>query len=841
MNTNESIKTPESLSKPSQLFFWLFFISCFASLVLAGWCLYNYNVIKYGIIDNTKNNAQQQTDKAAQEINDFLLLLQPIVDSIAQEFRTGALPADQIIERIQQKAFNVTGIGVAFAPYAVDPNKQWYAPYYVEREGKQELVYLENFYDYTTFERYKQPMERGAGFLEPFFDPASKTIVAEYTAPLYDQNNNKIGVIFANHSTEHMKYIIVDKIHLGYKGYGFVISKNGTYVAHPIRDYVAKPYTIFEIAKKFNSKGLEEMAEHAVKGERGFIESEDLWTFFEPITASGWSMGSVFSKDELPLYTMQLKRKFINCVLLLLSFIMFLLLLLFGVYKLTDRKLLYGSFIISLSLFAGIVFMWYMAHITIRYQIEEEESVIITDRTSLVRFIETVETGNSTPQPSPLPVSSLTQQLSLNNNSSSLFLYQMMDVLGSFNDSLEATDEPVTMQAIQQGLQKVMSHLQQASDIIYQQPAMTQQLQAPAPMPTTQAHTALPHAQAESTPMAATNVQQLTPAAVTHGGHGGGHGAHPEKPATTAYMQIPTGLYLQNLDFKGSSGIKIIGQFWQRFTPDQLTTVKPGVIFPNGDPVKMTEAYKFEDETTTLGWNAQAEIAQGFSFDNYPFDTRLVKINIWPADFDKEVMLIPDLDAYKILLPEALPGLDPNIKLQEWFIDKSFFSYKKQKYLTNFGNYVTGAFGTFEKSKKSVVPELVYNVTLRRYTFGSLILDLIPIVIMLLIIFSILVMFHADLFDSAFNIYANTVPIFFSIIVAHQRFKSSVPVQQIVFFEYFYFILHFLNAAVTLLTIMLLMQVGTAFISYRKLFIPTILFWPIATFMIFIQSLAFFY
>lgn len=864
-------------------------LSAIVAFGLAG----HYYLVRQNLINTVKAQAQQETIRASKQVDDFLRqTLPPTVNSLADDISSGKVLKDEIKERIKQKAANVTGIGVAFAPYAYDKNIKLYAPYYVEKLGIQKEEQLEGFYDYTQpqYKRYNQPMQYGPSYLEPFFDPASESIVAEYGAPYYDKNKNKMGVAFANHSTDHMQYVI-QQVNLGSKGYAFIISRQGVFIAHPIREYTTQQKTIFEVARDMKNPQLEAMARQAIQGKQGYIDHESTatgqqsWMFFEPIPATGWSLVGVFIKDELDLNTNDLKRKRIQIALSLILFLIFLSLLIVRVDRATIFSLWASSLLVSLWLLCGIIYMWYSAHAISSYKLETEDAIIIQDRTTLTRFLENAQQSanaaqnalltkddqktqsaedhsSKPPQPtnSDVPANLAKQPLP----SSTSQVHQHIDATSHSHGSTLQEEKPTArhipgLSDIDQSLETITKNIRAAAalltslpekeisgespetkEILLKKPKLV--VSGPAKFikqtpqenvqPPTANQAAVPHQEPQtSTP----------PAQAAHGGHGG-HGAHGSAPSLTSQKNVPTGIYIYNLEFKGINAIKFIGQVWQRFMRGIQDGIKRGIVFPLADAPKITEAFKTQENgTDVIGWNVQGEISQQFDYTTYPFDTKLVKIQMAPSDFDQGVVLAADLDSYKVINPSALPGIDPAARLNEWRIARSFFSYKYTRYLTNFGFYLSGPFGTIDRSTKSATPALYFNITLQRHIISSLILDLFPIIIIFLILFMLLFLMSHALIDKVYYIIGTTASLFFTVILAHIRFKSSIPIQQIVFFEYFYFILQFLIIIVTVISILYYLGVESFWIRYKNLLIPQVLFWPLVTLSVLILSLIYFY
>ena len=94
------------------------------------------------------------------------------------------------------------------------------------------------------------------------------------------------------------------------------------------------------------------------------------------------------------------------------------------------------------------------------------------------------------------------------------------------------------------------------------------------------------------------------------------------------------------------------------------------------------------------------------------------------------MILTPDLDAYDLIAPDLLPGLDDELVLKGWQIKQSLFSYRTHNYNTNFGldDFVG----------QQDVPEFYFNVELRRNFLDSFIAYLVPLIVIAIMMFAIL-------------------------------------------------------------------------------------------------------
>jgi len=92
-----------------------------------------------------------------------------------------------------------------------------------------------------------------------------------------------------------------------------------------------------------------------------------------------------------------------------------------------------------------------------------------------------------------------------------------------------------------------------------------------------------------------------------------------------------------------------------------------------------------QDDEELISWSFKATRREQFDYDRYPLDRQQVRILLWPPDFERNVYLVPDLESYTALDPASLPGLDKDFVLENWEIQRSFFSFRDNRYNTDFG------------------------------------------------------------------------------------------------------------------------------------------------------------
>ncbi len=342
------------------------------SVAISGFLGFRYISIRNNLLHKAEENARHETEKASRKLNDFIDVLKPIAQNLAEEIGSKSLTRQQIVELIiKKKPIEVSGLGVAFLPNKFGPETKLFAPYYFEANGKNSMLFLEDIYDYTK-ERttwFQRPIKKGADFIEPYYGKASKTILAEYSVPIYRTSTHGkkqiIGIVYANQSVEHLNHILAT-LFLNQTGYWSIITKKGNFLAHPQEQLVHRQTSIFDLAKKLGNASLAEAGNKIIKKERVFLEYNNeitgapSWLLSEPIEGTNWSIVGVFDKSELNISSDILRHNLIFPSLSLLLFIIMLTFFIFSLFTINHpAKWWIASGIISVALIMQVIWVWY--------------------------------------------------------------------------------------------------------------------------------------------------------------------------------------------------------------------------------------------------------------------------------------------------------------------------------------------------------------------------------------------------------------------------------------------------------------------------------------------------
>ncbi|HEV2601110.1 MAG TPA: hypothetical protein VGT41_02325 [Candidatus Babeliales bacterium] len=295
---------------------------------------------------------------------------------------------------------------------------------------------------------------------------------------------------------------------------------------------------------------------------------------------------------------------------------------------------------------------------------------------------------------------------------------------------------------------------------------------------------------------------------------------HTYKSVGTAQNNyVPTGIFINTIQLLGPNQLQIIGYVWQQYHKELHKNLSQGFIFPQATKDNDTEEIhrNTEGDLESILWRVNTTLYQDTRYQKYPFDVKSFQIQLWHKDFEKNITLIPDFDAYNIINIGSMPGLRPSITLPGYDIQNSFFGYKTNNYRTSFGLYAHGPFGLYKRITKSEMPELYFNITAKRSLNKTLVVDLIPVIIIALILFIML------LISTEKNILSAAGSLFFSTIIAQIRFREGIPPYGLVYFETFYFILYIALLIVTLFVLLRSFKI----VSEKDHLLLALLFWPI--------------
>jgi len=185
-----------------------------------------------------KDIASTTASLADRRISNIFNTTATSANSLASVVATSDITDQQIHQNIKAFIINnasIYGMAVALEPNQLIKNLGPYSPYYYRLNGALAYSNLaDNQYNYQTWPWYTTPKKlNGPVWSEPYYDDGGgNALMITYSAPIFQSNtNNFIGVATADIRLQWLDDII-NEIKIGDHGFGFILSRNNTVIAH---------------------------------------------------------------------------------------------------------------------------------------------------------------------------------------------------------------------------------------------------------------------------------------------------------------------------------------------------------------------------------------------------------------------------------------------------------------------------------------------------------------------------------------------------------------------------------------------------------------------------------
>jgi hypothetical protein len=692
-------------------------------LILSVRSILHYEEIRSSRFDEAIAKAEQQLQSASLEIDERLKKLENIALGLEKRLSEKPIEEDELIARLDsgvRKYPEIYGFGVGYEPYEWHSSRRLYAPFIIKPGDEYVLTYVDTSYDYTLSEWYTRPRDNGAAWFEPpYFGQVAQTMFAEFSVPFsrtIDGSKDTIGLVYIDISLSKLN-AIVNSLDLGKSGYGFVVSKTGNFIAHPISEWVKSKKNISEFAKEYGEPKIMQLFREFDVGGKDYLDIVNSYNqrksrlMMAEIPSAGWRLGIIYSYDDLLGDTEELNKTYIRILIYSIGCLIALVVILFTGYESSLFKLWFAVGLISLLFVTGIGIIWDMA---LKRPVEsalEEDSYIITDKTVLKKFIRLQD---------------------------SLYL------------------------------------------------SMHEKLPEP----------------------------------------------------------IPTGTYIENLEFVDANTIRLSGFVWQKLDSGLRTKFSEGIFFPETSPdaeaLDIKEMYRVEENgALKIGWYFRVAIRQELDFKPYPFDRQIINLRLWQKDgIAESAFLVPDLDAYTFTNPSMAPGIVSGIPLRGWKLKGSYFDFEKTNYSTTFG-----VINNFTNKSRY---ELNFNIVTERKFLGPFITNIIPLIVISLLLFTIVMSSSRKERDitfgfTGFGVLEVCAAFFFVVILAHIDLRNLLGVQEIIYLDYFYFLIYIKILIYAVNSILFAKYENIKIVQMRDNLIPRMLYWPVYLLSLFLITCYVFY
>ncbi len=302
-------------------------------------------------------------------------------------------------------------------------------------------------------------------------------------------------------------------------------------------------------------------------------------------------------------------------------------------------------------------------------------------------------------------------------------------------------------------------------------------------------------------------------------------GAHLEKEVHDPPLEIPVGVLVRTVRFADASDLIVSGMIWERIPVARRGDVQPGIELPDAETFDLKDPVTTQrGDTDVTSWTFRATLREPSVWsEKYPFDRALVRFRLLSRPSAVPVVLVPALGSYELLMPSALPGIDKTLVLPGWDMDHSYFSYVAQNTQTSAAAPV---------SLSHLLPyDLSFNLVTQRQFLDPFVSSILPIMVIACLLFGLLIVgsknnqkVSATGFKAT-DVLRASAALLFPALLAQVNLRSKIGGNEIIYIEYFYFILYvaILGVSANALTFTL----GDRGVSQvRDNLIPKLLFWP---------------
>ena len=409
--------------------FYLVALVLFVSLAYHAYELYAFSKERNQIV---KDKGLTTMTSLKAQVDTILVQIVNEGTRLAEDFGSHQYTSEQIEDILKTASFKIPalqGITACYEPYAFSKETKLYCPYY--NKGSDTTIQVGESYDYSDKSIdgtawYTGVRDDGAKWVEPYYAKAAKDWYIDYGIPFYYQsgpNKGKVkGTITMSFVTSGFKNLILS-LSLGKTGYGIITSNEGTYLSHPVNDYIGTT-NLNTISDSIDDTILKSAYKSLLRGASGHVEvaasnGEDKELFFyDKIPSNNWGIGLSFSKNELLGDASGMKHRYIKLALLLSAFLLTIIAIYFNKDYLDRQEIWQLSILATILLIANIVLIGYLEH-TGNRTINAEESPAISDMSSLGSFVNQQETRRDRlklPESITIPTGVFIQRMAFENS-----------------------------------------------------------------------------------------------------------------------------------------------------------------------------------------------------------------------------------------------------------------------------------------------------------------------------------------------------------------------------------------------------------------------------------------
>ncbi|MGL1885303.1 MAG: cache domain-containing protein [Reichenbachiella sp.] len=307
------------------------------------------------------------------------------------------------------------------------------------------------------------------------------------------------------------------------------------------------------------------------------------------------------------------------------------------------------------------------------------------------------------------------------------------------------------------------------------------------------------------------------------------------------FIAVPTGIFVESLQFVDSYTISIRGELWQKWPSHLAKFYEPGFRFPQEAEAGLVRINKISEKVerkhVVHTWSFKLNLKMPLDYSKYPFDVRDLNIEIMYPDVESGVLLVPDVDGYSGLTPYSMPGINQDIYFKDSKLLASRFSFDILNFHSRFGHKKFSGINSF--------PIMKYTIHLKRRLLNVMVTNIIPILVVASMIFLIFYSITKNQEDksgvSMMGVVQSCAGFFFVLLVAHIELRRRLTTPELTYIETFYLTMYVIMALLAINVVIFTKSEKYKLLSYKDNLLIKVSYWPFLLFSWMIITLIVFY
>lgn len=202
------------------------------------------------ILQEQEQQVEATVAAAVRDLEVRLSVLEETTHLLAEVVEQGEYSEDELMRLLREAVDDrddLFGAALALHPRFASDQSEGFAPYYYYHDGDITYVNMALGPDYMLSNWFRDPLSSGrAVWTEPYYDAAGGNInMVTYSVPMYREVGGErylYGVVTADITLDELQYYL-QRMKLGQRGFGFMLSRSGKVMASPEPEDWLQPWT----------------------------------------------------------------------------------------------------------------------------------------------------------------------------------------------------------------------------------------------------------------------------------------------------------------------------------------------------------------------------------------------------------------------------------------------------------------------------------------------------------------------------------------------------------------------------------------------------------------------